>query len=101
MDERDASAEPRRASAVLDERGAAGAPAEAAQPPAEAAPLADDALIVLPVRNLVLFPATVYPIGVGRELAGGGAGGDTARAADRRAAADQARGRCARRRRAA
>jgi ATP-dependent Lon protease len=67
MDERDASAEPRRASAVLDERGAAGAPAEAAQPPAEAAPLADDALIVLPVRNLVLFPATVYPIGVGRE----------------------------------
>jgi ATP-dependent Lon protease len=40
----------------------------------QAAPLADDALIVLPVRNLVLFPATVYPIGVGRELAGGGAG---------------------------
>jgi len=30
-------------------------------------PLPDDALIVLPVRNLVLFPETVLPIGVGRE----------------------------------
>jgi ATP-dependent Lon protease len=30
-------------------------------------PLPDDALIVLPVRNLVVFPATVLPIGVGRE----------------------------------
>jgi ATP-dependent Lon protease len=29
--------------------------------------LPDDALIVLPVRNLVVFPATVLPIGVGRE----------------------------------
>jgi ATP-dependent Lon protease len=32
-----------------------------------ARPLPDDALIVLPVRNLVVFPATVLPIGVGRE----------------------------------
>ena len=30
-------------------------------------PLPDDALIVLPVRNLVVFPATVLPIGLGRE----------------------------------
>ena len=30
-------------------------------------PLPDDALIVLPVRNLVVFPATVLPIGIGRE----------------------------------
>jgi ATP-dependent Lon protease len=30
-------------------------------------PLPDDALIVLPVRNMVVFPATVVPIGVGRE----------------------------------
>jgi ATP-dependent Lon protease len=67
MDERDPSAEPRRASAVLDERAAGGAPAPAPAPASEAKPIPDDALIVLPVRNLVLFPATVYPIGVGRE----------------------------------
>jgi len=30
-------------------------------------PLPDDALIILPVRNLVMFPETVVPIGVGRE----------------------------------
>jgi ATP-dependent Lon protease len=32
-----------------------------------ARPLPDDALIVLPVRNLVVFPATVLPVGIGRE----------------------------------
>jgi len=60
-------AEPRQANAVLDDRAGAGASAPAAQPSADSPPLPDDALIVLPVRNLVLFPATVYPIGVGRE----------------------------------
>ena len=52
---------------MLDEGGAAGSPASAPQASADSPPLPDDALIVLPVRNLVLFPATVYPIGIGRE----------------------------------
>ena len=51
-------------SAVLDDPSHA-APAPAAQ--GASRPLPEDALIVLPVRNLVLFPATVLPIGVGRE----------------------------------
>jgi ATP-dependent Lon protease len=34
---------------------------------ASARPLPDDALIVLPVRNLVVFPITVLPIEIGRE----------------------------------
>jgi ATP-dependent Lon protease len=65
--------EPSRApesSALLDDRraadAAAAAPAGAAAAPA-ARPLPDDALIVLPVRNVVVFPATVLPIGLGRE----------------------------------
>jgi ATP-dependent Lon protease len=35
--------------------------------PASGRPIPDDALIVLPVRNLVVFPSTVLPIGIGRE----------------------------------
>ena len=31
--------------------------------PASGRPIPDDALIVLPVRNLVVFPSTVLPIG--------------------------------------
>ena len=55
-------------SAVLDDAVApAPSPASAASAAAVARPLPDDALIVLPVRDLVLFPATVMPIGVGRE----------------------------------
>ena len=55
---------------MLDERRAADA--AAAAPAANGAgtstrPLPDDALIVLPVRNLVVFPSTVLPIGLGRE----------------------------------
>jgi ATP-dependent Lon protease len=51
-------------SAVLhDPQAAAPAPGASA---AAMRPLPDDALIVLPVRNLVLFPATVMPVGVGR-----------------------------------
>jgi ATP-dependent Lon protease len=44
------------------------APATATQPPREAAarPLPEDAMIILPVRNLVLFPGVVLPITVGR-----------------------------------
>jgi ATP-dependent Lon protease len=34
---------------------------------AAARPLPDDALIILPVRNVVLFPGTVLPLTVGRE----------------------------------
>ncbi len=40
-------------------------PEGAASPPTHALP--DDALIVLPVRGMVLFPATVLPIVIGRE----------------------------------
>ena len=43
-------------------------PSDASQPTMAASrPLPDDALIVLPVRNVVVFPDTVMPIGVGRE----------------------------------
>ena len=65
--------EPSRAptsGAVLDDRRAAETGAFAAggaNPAAALRPLPDDALIVLPVRNLVVFPATVLPIGIGRE----------------------------------
>src|SRR5688500_9901630 len=34
---------------------------------ASARPLPDDAVIILPVRNMVLFPGLVVPLGVGRE----------------------------------
>src|SRR2546423_5899496 len=30
-------------------------------------PLPDDALIILPVRNVVMFPGAVFPLTVGRE----------------------------------
>ncbi|MBI4203490.1 MAG: endopeptidase La [Betaproteobacteria bacterium] len=44
------------------------APAAATQPPRESPtrPLPEDAIIILPVRNLVLFPGVVLPITVGR-----------------------------------
>ena len=32
----------------------------------QARPLPEDALIILPVRNLVLFPGTILPITIGR-----------------------------------
>ncbi|MCI3952096.1 MAG: endopeptidase La [Burkholderiales bacterium] len=43
-------------------------PTTATQPPRESAarPLPHDAMIILPVRNLVLFPGVVLPITVGR-----------------------------------
>src|SRR5512132_3084268 len=45
------------------------APSPDAQTPGEAATraLPDDALIILPVRDVVLFPGLVTPIGIGRE----------------------------------
>lgn len=45
------------------------APAGASRPRAAAAsrPLPDDALIILPVRNTVIFPGVVLPLTVGRE----------------------------------
>ncbi|HSN40157.1 MAG TPA: LON peptidase substrate-binding domain-containing protein, partial [Burkholderiales bacterium] len=44
------------------------APAAAAQPARESPsrPLPEDAFIILPVRNLVLFPGVVLPITIGR-----------------------------------
>ena len=66
-------AEPSRApatGALLDDRrvGDTGSPAPGGAGATTATrPLPDDALIVLPVRNLVVFPATVLPIGIGRE----------------------------------
>ena len=49
----------------------AAAPPDAAPlGPSEAAPIPDDALIILPVRNVVLFPGVVLPLALGREEAG-------------------------------
>jgi len=46
-----------------------GMPAPApARAPAPGAELPDDALIVVPVRNLVLFPGMVLPVTIGREI---------------------------------
>src|SRR5262245_13554451 len=44
-------------------------PASAAQKQAErtSRPLPDDALVILPVRNVVLFPGLVLPITIGRQ----------------------------------
>ena len=56
------------ASAVLDDGGARDPnPVSAAGANTAARPIPDDALIVLPVRNLVVFPTTVLPIAIGRE----------------------------------
>src|SRR6478736_6649075 len=41
--------------------------AEAARGNAATRPIPDDALIILPVRNVVMFPGTVVPLTVGRE----------------------------------
>ena len=52
----------------LDESGTpASTEAPDQNPPAEAATLPEDALIIVPVRNLVLFPGLVLPITIGRE----------------------------------
>ena len=42
-------------------------PSQRRRPDAAARPLPDDALIIVPVRNVVLFPGTVLPLTVGRE----------------------------------
>ena len=47
--------------------GAAAAQAPAPSAAATAKPIPDDALIILPVRNVVMFPGSVFPITVGRE----------------------------------
>jgi ATP-dependent Lon protease len=43
------------------------APAQNQPPPADAVIVPEDALIIVPVRNLVLFPGLVLPITIGRE----------------------------------
>ena len=57
------------ARAVADETGSRPVGAAPHVPP--------DGLIVVPVRNAVLFPGTVFPIALGRErsILGGAAGG--------------------------
>jgi ATP-dependent Lon protease len=44
-----------------------GDPIVAASPPTASRPLPDDALVVLGVRGIVLFPDTLLPIAIGRE----------------------------------
>ena len=52
----------------LDQSGApALANASESAPPMEAAMVPEDALIIVPVRNLVLFPGLVLPITIGRD----------------------------------
>jgi ATP-dependent Lon protease len=68
----DTPAEPSRAPAsgtALDDRREAESPqaSSTSRSGAGARPLPDDALIVLPVRDIVVFPATVLPIAIGRE----------------------------------
>src|SRR4051812_37449372 len=41
--------------------------AQGARGDAATRPLPEDALIILPVRNVVMFPGTVVPLTVGRE----------------------------------
>ena len=48
-----------------DEAGQAMTPAMP-EPKPEMKPLPSDALIVVPVRDLVLFPEMVFPVSVGR-----------------------------------
>ena len=86
------NSEPVRADAGLR----ADAPAAGETRPREIAPrpLPDDAIAVVPVRNVVLFPGTVIPLTVGsRALARRRAGSHAAAAPTRRSPAEQARGR--------
>src|SRR5690606_27226281 len=43
-----------------------GESAESSQSPASSG-LSPDSLIIVPVRNVVLFPGTVFPVAIGRE----------------------------------
>jgi ATP-dependent Lon protease len=61
------SNEARPLSADAAPRGDAPMPAPAPAPEGSAKPLPPDAMILLPVRNLVLFPGIVIPLAVGRE----------------------------------
>ena len=47
---------------------AAGIDAKPAAAEGASRPLPEDAMIILPVRNLVLFPGVILPITIGREM---------------------------------
>ena len=52
---------------TLGAEGLGGAPADdLTEAPSETIDLPDDALIILPVRNVVMFPAMVTPLAIGR-----------------------------------
>ena len=55
------------ASAVLDSAGSDEKSSGGDRPAGASRPIPEEALIVLPVRNLVVFPTTVLPIAIGRE----------------------------------
>ena len=54
-------------SADAGARTATPEPGSLPQQEGTARPLPDDALIIVPVRNVVLFPGVVFPLTVGRE----------------------------------
>jgi len=51
---------------VPEKASAPGAPADAPRAPEVAVP--EDALVLVPVRNLVLFPGMILPVTIGREM---------------------------------
>jgi ATP-dependent Lon protease len=58
---------PKHPKVLADEQSSGGAPAPASEPKAaKLKPIPDDALILIPLRNSVLFPGTIAPLAIGR-----------------------------------